>query len=71
LDAGVGAYVGTHFNDVAVGVAGTVKFGVRFKKVPIRLSVDYTPKFGLYATRGHADFYGGWANGGISATYCF
>ena len=72
LDAGVGAFVGTPtFRDVAVGVAGTVKFGVRFKKVPIRLTIDYTPKFGLYAGYGTAGFYGGFFNGGLSATYCF
>ena len=71
FDAGVGAYVGTHFHDVSAGVAGVARFGVRFKKVPIRLSVDYTPKFGIYAGNHHVGFYGGWFNGAISATYAF
>lgn len=30
-----------------VGVAGQVKFGIKFKKVPIRLSIDYTPVLGI------------------------
>lgn len=72
LDAGVGAFVSTpSFSDVYVGIAGTVKFGVRFKKVPVRLYVDYTPKFGLYAGGGTTGFYGGYSNAAISATYCF
>lgn len=71
FDAGVGAYVGTHFHDVSAGIAGVARFGVRFKKVPIRLSVDYTPKFGIYAGNHHVGFYGGWFNGAISATYLF
>ena len=29
------------------GVAGQVKFGIKFKKAPIRLAVDWTPVFGV------------------------
>ena len=71
VDAGVGAYVGTHFNDITAGVAGSVKFGARFKKVPIRVAVDYTPKLGIRAGQGWTGFYGGFFNGGISASYFF
>ena len=34
--------------NVYAGLAGQVKFGMKFKKVPIRLSVDYTPVLGFY-----------------------
>lgn len=34
--------------NIYAGVAGQVKFGMKFKKVPIRLSVDYTPVLGFY-----------------------
>ena len=39
----------TYGSNVYVGVAGQVKFGIQFKKVPIRLSVDYTPVLGICA----------------------
>ena len=53
-------------------VAGSAKFGILFKKVPIRLAVDITPKVGLYAYNGGIHFWGtGIFNGGLSATYCF
>lgn len=66
------------------GVAGQVKFGIKFNKVPIRLSIDYTPVIGAEVATAKAefdgvvvkekaaDFYGtGLGNFGISATYCF
>ena len=43
-------YLGwTYGNNVYAGLAGQVKFGMKFKKVPIRLAVDYTPVLGFYA----------------------
>lgn len=100
LDAGCGLNIGGRKQFMYGGVAGQVKFGIKFKKVPIRLSIDYTPVLGVYGTwpskeekeaikalnapaeafgepgtlkaKGTADFYGkGFANFGISATYCF
>ena len=71
FDAGVGAYVGTHFHDISAGVAGCAKFGVRFKKVPLRVAIDYTPKFGVFAGNGWTGFYGGFFKGGLSASYLF
>ena len=47
LDAGVGLNLGGAKQVVFGGVAGQVKFGIKFNKVPIRLSVDYTPVIGL------------------------
>ena len=46
LDAGVGATIGGAKHVMWVGVAGQVKFGIKFNKVPIRLAVDVTPGFG-------------------------
>ena len=47
LDAGVGLNLGGAKQVVFGGVAGQVKFGIKFNKVPIRLSVDYTPVIGI------------------------
>ena len=47
LDAGVGVNLGGAAHYVWGGVAGDVKFGIKFNKVPIRLSVDYTPVIGI------------------------
>lgn len=46
LDAGVGARVGGNGDLCVLGVAGQVKFGIKFNKVPIRLAIDVTPSFG-------------------------
>ena len=35
-------------NNIYYGVAGQVKFGIKFKKVPIRLAIDYTPVLGMH-----------------------
>lgn len=48
LDAGVGATIGGAKHVMWVGVAGQVKFGIKFNKVPIRLALDVTPGFGPY-----------------------
>ena len=72
VDAGAGAFVGLPGYGVTFGIAGSAKFGILFKNVPIRLAVDVTPRLGLYAGQGHVGFYRtGIFNGGISATYCF
>ena len=43
-------YVGwTYASNIYAGVAGQVKFGIKFKKVPVRLALDYTPVLGIYA----------------------
>ena len=67
-----GAFVGAGYGQVNFGVAGSAKFGILFKKVPIRLAVDVTPKIGLYAYNGGIHFWGtGLFNSGLTATYCF
>ena len=85
LDAGVGFNLGGFAHYAYGGVAGQVKFGLKFKKVPIRLSVDYSPVIGVcgWYYNGKTDlgdsvsynsayFYSkGFANLGVSATYCF
>ena len=79
FDYGVGAFVGGGNHHVNFGVAGMAKFGILFKKVPIRLSVDVTPHVGLYAVgkkyRGDSAGIGfyrtGLLNTGLSATWCF
>ena len=80
LDAGVGANLGGRPIDgvsyLYVGVAGQVKFGMQFKKVPLRLAIDYTPVFGaeMLSYKGYteAGFFGnGLGNFGVSAVYCF
>ncbi len=80
LDAGVGANLGGAAHYVYGGVAGDVKFGIKFNKVPIRLSVDYTPVLGIAGWYGkdlgdsvkRAYLYTpGFYNFALSATYCF
>lgn len=55
LDAGVGLNLGGAKQFVFGGVAGQVKFGIKFNKVPIRLSVDYTPVIGIAGTYPNAE----------------
>ena len=50
LDAGVGANIGGAKCFAYGGVAGMVKFGIKFKKAPVRLSIDYTPVIGIAGT---------------------
>ena len=72
FDYGVGASVSVGNHHVGVGVAGVAKFGILFKKVPIRLAVDVTPRVGLSIYGGGVGFWRtGLLNGGLSATYCF
>ena len=78
LDAGCGASIGGAAHLVTAGVAGDVKFGIKFNKVPIRLSVDYTPQiriYGLYPAKHYwhpVGFYTpGFYNFALSATWCF
>lgn len=81
LDAGCGINVGGKAHLAYTGAAGSIKFGMKFKKVPIRLAVDYTPVIGVqidygkdYYGNNYSDayFYGaGLTNFGVSATYCF
>ena len=53
LDAGVGANVGGNLGWVYAGIAGDVKFGIQFNKVPIRLAIDYTPVIGTHLKYGY------------------
>ena len=55
LDAGVGLNLGGAAHYVWGGVAGDVKFGIKFNKVPIRLSIDYTPVIGIAGWYGYHD----------------
>ena len=55
LDAGVGVNLGGAAHYVWGGVAGDVKFGIKFNKVPIRLSIDYTPVIGIAGWYGYHD----------------
>ena len=55
LDAGAGLNLGGAKQVVYAGVAGQVKFGIKFNKVPIRLSVDYTPVIGVVGYYLNAD----------------
>ena len=52
LDAGVGATIGGAKHVMWVGVAGQVKFGIKFNKVPIRLAIDLTPSVGPWVVYG-------------------
>ena len=77
LDAGVGGYVGGAAHFCYGGVVGTVKFGIKFNKVPIRLAIDYSPAINIGGTYGKnvakevGLYTAGFYNGGISATWCF
>lgn len=53
LDAGVGATIGGGKAHCSFGVAGQVKFGIKFNKVPIRLAIDLTPSVGPWVVYGH------------------
>ena len=56
LDAGVGASVGGARGYAYLGATGMVRFGIKFRKAPVSLSIDYSPVIGL-------DFiYGGGGN---------
>lgn len=67
--AGLGVDFGGAFN---IGIGGQVGLEYKFDNIPLQLSVDYRPMFGLYAANGAAGFYlpGIW-NFGIGARYCF
>lgn len=79
LDAGCGASLGGWAGYMYGGVTGDVKFGIKFKEVPIRLAVDYTPiiaiggAYGKYkGDSGNVGLYTpGFANFALSATWCF
>jgi hypothetical protein len=62
LDAGVGASVGGAKQYAYFGATGMARFGFKFRKVPISLSIDYSPVIGLdflYGPGGGADYNGG------------
>ena len=76
LDSGVGAFVGGMANRIHFGVAATVKFGIHFKKVPIRLALDVSPQLGVDVNSPKTDnkfsFYDGVpVEVGLSAAWCF
>ena len=57
LDAGVGVNLGGAAHYVWGGVAGDVKFGIKFNKVPIRLAVDVSPSTGIVRNYAHKEEY--------------
>lgn len=73
FDCGVGAFVGGAKGSAHFGVAGMAKFGIEFKKVPIRLAIDVTPHVGVVSVAEHGmSFFGsGLFNAGLSATWRF
>ena len=79
LDAGCGASLGGWLGYMYGGVTGDVKFGIKFKKYPIRLAVDYTPIIAIGGSYGkykgdskNVGIYGtGFGNDALSATWCF
>lgn len=87
LDAGVGAGFAIRKYYAYVGVAGQAKFGFTFKKIPLKLAVDWTPILGPELCYGGPSANTHWvfpnnhkkatfsgytlSNFGISAAYCF
>ena len=76
VDAGCGVVVGGREHYAYVGAAGSVKFGIKFNNVPLKLAVDWTPFIGpeIAYNKGYTasrfNEYG-FANFGISCVYCF
>lgn len=71
--AGPGLGMGVGFNGYFnMGVGGQVGLEYTFDNIPLQLSVDYRPMFGMVAHQGQAGFYiPGVYNFGIGARYCF
>ena len=59
LDAGVGASVGGNRVYAYFGAAGMARFGFNFRKVPISLSIDYTPVLGPAFNKNYVGDYDG------------
>lgn len=74
FDAGLGINAGGHGDGAYVGAALMVRLGVNFYKVPISLSLDYTPSLGTMLDYNNGDeFFNtlGLINFGITCTYNF
>lgn len=86
FDAGCGINVGGREHYAFVGAAGCAKLGIKFHKVPLRLSFDWTPAFGAEIAYWGSQTVGGYkikggsvsdfnerglCNLGISCVYCF
>lgn len=76
FDAGVGVGAGGRANRAYYGVVGGAKMGIKLNKLPLKISVDWTPMIGLATEYGGAssitDFHSyGLANFGVSCVYCF
>ena len=85
FNAGVGANVNGHRDLICFGVMGMARLGLKFKKVPLSLSLDYSPTFGpeiyryeYYLPDGTPQMartagfrYFGLDNGGLTLTYNF
>lgn len=79
LDAGAGVNVGGRKFYAYAGVAAMARFGVVLKKLPVTVSVDWTPVFGpafYYSTSDYGEAFTkyhtlGLANIGITAVYNF
>ena len=76
FDAGCGVVVGGRSHYAYVGAAGSAKFGIAFRNVPLKLSVDWTPYIGPHIAYGGGYSYSefneyGFANFGVSCVYRF
>lgn len=76
FDAGVGLGVGGKGHYAYVGPVGCAKLGLKLNKVPLKISVDWTPMFGASIAYGGgysvSEFHKyGLANIGLSCVYCF
>ena len=67
LQAGVGGAIGLWKDDLNLGVAGNVAFGIHFSGAPITLAVDYRPTVFLLNDR----IGDGFGNFGLSCTFRF
>ena len=67
LQAGVGGALGLWKDDLNLGVAGNVAFGIHFSGAPITLAVDYRPTVFLLNDR----IGDGFGNFGLSCTFRF
>ena len=73
FDAGLGAQAALLMHDdggLYAGAVGDAKFGIKFNKVPIKLSIDYTPGIGCLFADGGGLGFRPW-NFGLSCVYCF
>lgn len=76
FDAGAGVGVGGRGNYAYVGAVGCAKLGIKLNRVPLKISVDWSPLLGAEIAYGGGESVSnfheyGLANFGISCVYCF